>query len=260
MASEITKYKTQDNFWMVTKCTNSTLSDLRTELCENPGRDGTLESITPVSDPSTGVHYRNKHCAFCTGEPVDRNLIRWKIKINNDHYIALPDRNLLTKIREQKGNIFFIPPEYLFVESCKWPTYSITTCNETGLWSEYNETIEMACHAFVDPFNFTYQNYFCFLCNSPAELMPSSNWKCRQLSPFISGMSPPFFAVLDITTVLGDDEEETLVCDSAQIPDYEKVSTVLSLNVGTPSLLTMFVLKFQQVHKTTCWCVEKATG
>ena len=223
MMPGVSNYNTAEHVWMVAKCTIRTLNDITTVLCENPGHDGSVESIVPVCDPSSGVHYRNKYCAVCNGVPVGTILIKWKLKINNDRYLAFPDKYILTKLQELKGNIFFIAPEYLFVETCSWPSYKIATCNETGLWSKYNGTIEEACHAFVDPFNLTYQNYFCYLCNSPVQLMPPTSWACSTSTLNFIDLLPPFSVQLDVSAITGDQEDETLVCDSGQIADYDKV-------------------------------------
>ena len=222
----ISDYNTDKYYWLVTKCSKQTLTESEIALCENPEHAGTIDGIVPVSDPWSASHYRNKYCAFCNGVGKNAPLIKWKLQIYNDHYLAIPNENLLAAIQEEKGNIIFIPPSYLVIERCSMPPYYISECNITGRWLAYDEKIELACHAFIDPFNQTYQNYFCYLCNTAdyEELELSSNLTCHPFAPHFTGFSPPFFALLDISVVTGEEEADELVCESDQFMDDEKVS------------------------------------
>ena len=225
MEPGVSRYDTDEYYWMVTKCKNLTLNDISTNLCKNPGQDGKVDSITPVNALSSGENYRNKYCAVCNGVPIEANLVSWKLQVSNTDYLSFPDKHLLITIRKQNGNIIFIPPSYVYAERCILPAYTITTCNETGLWEDYNVTIDIACHAFVDTFNFTYQNYFCYLCNSPAQLMPTTDWKCSLDASFIATKTPPLFkALLEVESATADDKEKHLECGLTQIGDYKNVS------------------------------------
>ena len=215
-------------YWLIAKCPARNQRDLNTQFCERTGNSVLIDDIIPVSDPVTNVHYKNKYCALCNGISLETKLIQWKLKVYNDHYISIPNERLLAVIEEQKGNVLFIPPSFLYVEKCSWPAYTVSTCNETGLWDEYNEVTEEACHSFIDPFNSTYQNYYCYLCNSPSswETVPLVDTNCIEpYIPPIIDITPPFFAILDAAVVTGDQREEnTLICDGNQFADYSKVS------------------------------------
>ena len=159
------------SYWMISKCPGLSFSDLQ-QLCENTGLDSNVISITPVTDALKGVTYRNRFCAQCNGHPETDALVNWKLQILSDELITLPDNDLLSQIKSsrgaRRGMIQFIPPKYIKPETCRIIPYQVSECNVTGRWrsySRYSEYIEQGCHAFVDPFNATYKNYFCYLCN-----------------------------------------------------------------------------------------------
>ena len=145
--------------------------------------------------------------------------------IQNHHYISIPNGNLLEELKQQRGNIFFSPPSYVAVKECNALTLQISRCNETGLWKTYNKFLETACKSFLDPFNYTYKNYFCYLCNVP-DILPEGTWEC----PFqdrvggITNINPPFFAILDISAIKDELAHEKLHCDPDQIKDEVMVS------------------------------------
>ena len=220
------KYQTKDLAWMVGRCPSDVAGSRNAELCENPDKDDSLETLIPVTEIGSNAHYRNKYCAYCSGITDSAVLVKWKIEIYNEIYLTVPDDNLLQKIRKDRGNIFYKSPDFVAVETCEIPdTYLISRCNVSRKWSVYNESLERACDAFIDPFNHTYQNYFCFLCNSPT--LPTSNWSCLIDSQNIENISPPFFALLDISEATGHEEEEKpLACNSNQFSDLKKVTIV----------------------------------
>ena len=107
-------------------------------------------------------------------------------------------------------------------------SYSISSCNASGKWPVYNESLEWACAAFIDPFNSTYRNYFCYLCNSPTPQTQQWNWTCSGMTSDIIGVSPPFQAILDVSEATGHQEvEQALTCSAVQFTDMKKVSLVV---------------------------------
>ena len=222
-------YKIKAFAWMVVTCPSDVADSRNTELCENPGKDDLLETLIPVTDIRTNTHYRNKYCAHCSGLPDSALLVDWKVEIYNDIYLNVPDDNLLQKIRRDKGNIFYRPPDYIVLDDCTiGESYSISSCNVSGKWSVYNESLEQACAAFIDPFNSTYQNYFCYLCNSPTPPTQQSNWICNPDPSQINTVSPPFLAILDVSEATGHQEvEKELTCSADQFTDMKKVNLVV---------------------------------
>lgn len=92
------------------------------------------------------------------------------------------------------------PPAYAEAQFCIHPSYQISSCNVTGLWPVYNESIAQACRSFIDPFNFRYQNHFCYLCNTDSPLHPdqfdcTAKWNNRGLH---KDFVPAFTALIDL--------------------------------------------------------------
>ena len=71
-------------------------------------------------------------------------------------------------------HIIFQPPENTIYPIC---VRVISKCNISGLWKEYDQYLEVACHSYMslymDGLNSFYQNIHCLLCNlenSPVNL------------------------------------------------------------------------------------------
>lgn len=176
-----------------------------------------------MTEPATRIHYRNKHCAHCNWVEKDTYLIHWNIQINSNQLIYFPNDNLLTIIHETRGNVFFKRPEYIDIPTCDpIPEYSIGICNETGLWREYKNETKTACDSFVDPFNNTYKNYFCYLCNT-ATLDDPENWSCPRQYKVTEHKTPRFSAVLDPYAVIHPRNTANLVCKGNQFKDLNRV-------------------------------------
>ena len=224
-------YKNNGLAWMVSKCPPDVADSRTVELCENPGIDDLLETLIPVADIGTNTNFRNKYCVQCSVLSDFSFLVDWKVEIYNDVYLSVPDDNLLEKIRHDNGNIFYRPPDFVSLDNCEVEdSFSISRCNVSGKWSVYNETLEQTCASFIDPFNHTYQNYFCYLCNSPTHPTERSNGTCHSTSDNIIGVSPPFLAILDVSEATGHKEVESkLTCSENQFSDMKKVNPVATI-------------------------------
>lgn len=207
---------------MVTKCKPSATDDVNVDLCNNPGVDASIDDVIPVTDLSSMISYRNIFCGYCNGVDKTAPLVRWQPQLYNDRYFRLPDKSLLSKLRQQSGNILFKPPAFVSVRMCTVPPYRISKCNVTGEWSTYDEEAERACVSFVDPFNSTYKNYFCYKCNSPAPNLTPTSAACIETYTSKEGV-PPFFAILDVSSTNSEDPKEQLFCNLTQFPDLKKV-------------------------------------
>ena len=210
--------------WMVTKCDPVFENETVKVFCTNPGADGTFDSLIPVND--SGVTYRNRFCALCNNIADWSYLLSWDLEINCGTILQLPDKNLRQTIKEKHCNMNFMPPKSIPVDECKIIPYTISECNVTGKWERYDPVIEARCHSFVDPFNQTYANVFCYLCNTLME---------NQLEPSIcqfpevdnlGDVSPPFSAILDLDVINSMAREDTLYCNKyTQFKDEKLVST-----------------------------------
>ena len=153
---------------------------------------------------------RNKFCGLCNGKDFTQ-FTSWKVEVACHDLIdvQIDDSEFLQTVTEQRCNVFYWPPTNIPTVECKMPVYSISTCNETGYWLEYNETIDRACDSFLDPFNLTYKNYFCYLCN---KYETGETGTCK-LTQDIQSVTPPFSALLGVGGVHGEESEEQLSCD-----------------------------------------------
>ena len=212
--------------WMVTKCA---VDGTNKDACETPDVQNPLYMQFPVTDSLTNVVYSNIFCAECNNVTIDVNIWSWTFKFKCDDVLDLHEGNLRSQMHTKNCSINFITPVDLPNPSyCIRVPYRISKCNETGLWPVYDEKIDLACNAFVDPFNLTYKNYFCYICNIDVP-QPESDWQCSVvLEEFDLNIAPPFGALLDFNTLRRWENDEVLTCDEwTQFADYRLVSCMM---------------------------------
>ncbi|MEW8547974.1 MAG: hypothetical protein AB2693_31085, partial [Candidatus Thiodiazotropha sp.] len=185
-------------------------------LCENPGAVDSVETVIPVAGDD--VHYRNKYCAICNGVEA---WFSWTVELWSDVVLPISNDGFLTLVENARANLFYRPPSRYDTQPCLKQTYDISECNVTGLWSAYNESVEMACNAFVDVFNNTYKNYFCYVCNTNKPLV-KEDMDCTFISDFPNVWFPPFHAILNPALLSPPDEK--LNCKYDEFPDEKMVS------------------------------------
>ncbi|XP_071081451.1 uncharacterized protein [Haliotis cracherodii] len=161
-------------FLIVTKCQQDAPSyteDLA-EKCEH-GELGYVQDGRLVTAPhpfNTSVTFRNKYCAACYDV---NNYTPWDVYINCPKYFdssKYTDINSL--IRSAKGLDCLVSTNIKnnsHVHTCISEKTLVSTCNVTGLWQEYNKSIEEACHSYYNPTLKNYKNIFCHLCNGESE-------------------------------------------------------------------------------------------
>ena len=237
-----TDYNRWSKYWMVTKCHRDFSDKSVIQLCTNPGLDGSVDSVLPVTLATTDELFRNKYCVLCNNIDLNVNILYWNLDIYADTFIKFPEKNILNRIRSNRENIFFIPPMFIQTsQPCKMPEYTISKCNETGLWGQYDEHTELVCNSFIDPYNHTYKNVFCFICNrgfTDPEFY--RNATCNE-KPMYDAQKPGFRAMVSRKSVLGYLSEEELSCGTRQYYDTTLVSCKLVFSkCSFPSL---FLLK-----------------
>ena len=117
----------------------------------------------------------------------------------------------------------FIPPvSYFEYQECQINSiYTIERCNQTGLWEKHNSFIEVACESsYIDAYNYTYKNFFCFLCNAEQSVI-EEDWLSCGSEP--SPNKPGFSAVYDLKVITDGPNTDRLVCNAAQFADKEMV-------------------------------------
>ena len=210
--------------WMVTKCNPKFEDKPVAEWCAHPGADGTFDSLIPVSDSSTT--YRNRFCAVCNNVEDFSYLSNWDLEISCGSILQLPDKNLLQTIKEKQCNMNYIPPKDSSIQhECKIVPYSISECNITGRWEKYDPMLEAGCHSFVDPFNQTFANVFCYLCNTLMAAQLELSFCKLGSGDILDDISPPFSAILDLDVINSMVREDTLYCNKyTQFRDEKLVS------------------------------------
>ena len=211
-------------YQLISVCNSSSPDPTIRDLCENPDVDTYLDTLFPVTDHSSNLVYRNQYCALCDEYADLEKVSQWVMDIECDKTVALTHERMYHIIKEHQCNVTFMAPPKIAVETCI--PYTISTCNETGLWRVYNETLDTACQIFVDPFNFTYKNVFCFLCNidtrAPVSLSncPRFNDSRGSVSPF----NPPFLAIMNLGAILTEQANEQIQCkEKSQFTDNKLV-------------------------------------
>ena len=206
-------YSNEDSFWgiwMVTECAKEVPDFLR-ELCENPEADDSFKSLVPVSTKT--VTYRNKFCALCNGVDFIATLFKWHLDIRCRSHLDMWDKNLMRKLKESECEVIFKSPDEVDTNKCEVvPPYHISSCNVTGQWGVYDETTELACHSFIDPFDSKYQNYWCYLCNTAVPQEPETMF-CQTPDNVVSDIAPPFSALVDLDVIQAREREVVLQCD-----------------------------------------------
>ena len=218
---------------LISGCKSSTTDPKIKDFCENPAVDKGLDTLIPVTDYSgvdsnTGVYYRNQYCVLCGNQTSFDKIKRWDMYIGCEEEVSYTYENMYQIFKERTCNVTFVSDFGPSPKSCV--PYEIGTCNVTGRWNEYNETIERACHSFIDPYNFTYKNVFCFLCNED-NTVPVDLWQCQQMSTSndtakesVAAVNVPFRAMLDLSAVVMTQPAVQLQCNEhTQFTDEKMV-------------------------------------
>ena len=211
-------------YQLISVCNSSSPDPTIRDLCENPDADTYLDTLFPVTDHSSKLAYRNQYCALCDEYAVLETISQWVMDIECDKPVALTHERMYHIIKERQCNVTFKAPPNIPAKTCI--LYTISTCNETGLWRVYNETLDTACQLFVDPFNFTYKNVFCFLCNIDAR-EPVSLSNCPRFNMSVgatSAYNPPFLAIMNLGAILTEQANEQIQCkEKSQFTDDKLV-------------------------------------
>ena len=212
-------------YFLIAKCHSPDPDTVIQNLCENPDIDISAVSIIPVTD---GIyHYRNQYCAMCNDDIILYEVVPYTTNIGCEKPTAFTYEKMQKTIKDESRecNVTFTSPLTSVADWCI-PSL-ISTCNVTGLWQKYDGSIERACQSFVDPFNLTFQNMFCYLCNSDTEIQPDRA-DCGNKTndgDLVTSVNPPFLAVLDLDSVSRELVKATSKCNAhTQFADEKLVS------------------------------------
>ena len=220
-----TKTRIVKSVWLITKCLPERQYDTAEELCENPGKDGSLESMVPVTQRYS-IHYRNKYCAVCNDDDDSSSRVSWMLEVGCQSKLSMSDRPLFSSLTDHKCNVVYKPPNDIRVQECEVIPFTVSTCNVTGKWQHYDAMIEQACRSFIDPFNSTYMNYFCYVCNTEEEWSNETSICDAKPLEMRNDVTPPFSVVLSLDAIANMMQDTTLGCDARQFNDYKMVSQI----------------------------------
>ena len=230
------KYYVQEDMQPIlihTKCSpelREEIDQLTIDLCENPGLNYGIDSQVPV----TGLEdysYRNMYCAQCNYDKDAHDYIFWDLYIQCANTITFNRENILHVLEENECDVYLkIPATVRTVQTCSaLPEFTISTCNVTGLWTNYNRSIEVACNSFTDPFNQTFRNYFCYLCNVDTPL-PRDQRACPWPTNLQqSGLEAPFAFTVTYDMITSLQPDVSLNCHpKKQFKDLKKVNAFMN--------------------------------
>lgn len=175
-----------------------------------------LEDLVPVSDPTNGRVYKNKHCATCNGV---YNYVNWNLKIScSDIFLysfqTTEQRNMYIFQNREKCRVNPVPPDEKagYMSRC-YPVSEIrSTCNISGLWDVYDKDIEEACHLNRQNQNVIFSvqeqgtrvldmkfaNVYCFLCNTPKNTKRNDLCKLEKHTISKTTFKGRFSAIIDV--------------------------------------------------------------
>ncbi|KAK3589598.1 hypothetical protein CHS0354_043059 [Potamilus streckersoni] len=164
------------NFEMIASCPETDLDIEMKKDCDGFINDGSFldyDLHAPVTSVITHVTYRNKYCASCHG---DHDFIRWDRFARCESQFDINTISTMNEFKyafaEYSCSLLYEFPSSLPPIPLKPCIYNygddiISTCNKTGLWVDYDPSIEWACEHFVpgDLFLYDFRNIFCYMCN-----------------------------------------------------------------------------------------------
>ena len=214
-------------YWLVSKCGQQWSDNKIKQMCEREASDDdSFESVFPILGTGTGMLYKNRYCAVC--DEFDSGLVDdsfLTVDVSCDNFISVSTSNLLQTLKRENCTLVFKPSSYQKSEHigyCYRPSYTISECNVTKHWAKYDKDIELACRSYIDPFNFTYKNYHCYVCNVETP-QPTNDWKCSR-PPMWEPKSDNFHVSLNLHDIRTLEAEARMGCDtSTQFVDYKKV-------------------------------------
>ena len=204
---------TEKNDSLVNKCTTKEAN--------------TFEELIWVSDNTSGTIYRNRFCAEC--HHAISNLTEWSLeaKCTNDVYNSFG--SLTSFFLSDKCQLSVKLPDNLNVTHCVVAKY--TTCNQTGLWQNFDADVQWACEAFEAVFTAidrristtfeAYRNAYCFVCNT--DNIGNTDTLCP-LPSYDSFDVSVFTSIIDFKRYQQTDDEEST---QAQCKIYEMFDEIM---------------------------------
>ena len=186
-----------DAYEMVTSCPAEFKDTKIVERCRAGQSHENIADVIPMTSKHSGLAYVNKYCLFCNehvqqSESVDEWRINTVCHRTSYSHLILPHPQFLKKlINYHFCNVHFVPKNLTALRKCK--LYDVVSCNKTGLWENYDYSIEKACNAGeylpiihtvngVNGDRLLFKNIACVLCNILSGISNISRYNCGYYS------------------------------------------------------------------------------
>ena len=126
------------------------------QLCKKPGINNHILSEIPIFDEGSHdrIPFRNIFCAECSKSNNEASYTYWHVSIRCGGTITFNYENLLHFVQEENCEIYFKPPFFRYATPCDYSSdFTVSSCNVTGLWKEYDNGI---CGQMIFIFFFFY--------------------------------------------------------------------------------------------------------
>ena len=213
------------HFRVIDTCTGSKDGSNLEPKCSRENRTS-FEDFVWVSD-ETGKIYLNKHCAKCHGI---KETIPWQIRTTCFDILTTTFDNVLEALLSENCNIINTLPEGLNGITDRYKCFETkelvySSCNETGVVTDYSPDIEMACEQITWPYILGFhvaKNVFCAMCN---EIKPIATLGCN-IHLDGKGVDTAFTFLIDYSSLSGLSTEEESECGRNELYDKFMVRSV----------------------------------
>ncbi|XP_053380877.1 uncharacterized protein LOC128549001 [Mercenaria mercenaria] len=171
----------QKGFMAFSDCPMNTSSVLRYNCSRPYTKDLKINFSLPVFSNKSLLIFRNQFCAHCNGVAEEDIIFFHPV-------VSCETTELLSQASSEKEIIelifanetcdlsFGFFDSRVQLQDCK---YSISKCNVTGTWREYDIHLETACHLYESKFEhetYVFRNVFCALCNGMSLHTVTCEW------------------------------------------------------------------------------------
>ena len=225
-------------YLLVDICDATWRNEITRALCEEPGKQDDLYSLTPVSYGDQ-LSFKNVYCAICNRKSIS-GISAWPFEaqcdfngtdVRND----TTDDEMIMFLMSNCSQWYFVAPPSDSTAGRRCNKELEDTCDDGN--DTDSVALEDACYSFVAEIEYfggaypvTYRNPLCILCSSlngnTSFSLPDSLINCPLSTGFeiTPGVSPPLSVLIDFTSfdnegVYGDHETNIISCDETEVFD-----------------------------------------
>ena len=225
---------------LVDKCDSTWRNEITRALCEEPGKQNDLYSLTPVSYGDQ-LSFKNVYCAICNRKNIS-GISAWPFEAECDFTSTdvrndTTDDEMIIFLMSNCSRWYFVAPPSDSTAGRRCNKELEDTCDDRN--DTDSVALKDACHSFVAESKYfggaypvTYRNPLCILCSTSSGntsvSLPDSMKECMFFTEsgiIIPGGSPPLSVLIDFTSFhyqgVYDDNPETNIisCDETEVFD-----------------------------------------